>query len=151
MPSNKVRKIPKIEGSLALLNKRSINGAIFAVVCLCACSNGDAPVFTEPTTQPAAIVFEGQVDPKFVGKWATKDQNSKMELRPDGTATMENVAPGRGTSKTDGEWKLNGENLLIKLNNSTDHISRYATVLKGDTLTLEQKSTRLKVDYLRVK
>ncbi len=97
---------------------------------------------------PAASVFEGSIDPAYVGYWATASKGSTLELKADGKAEMVNIAPGRGTSTAKGDWKVSDGNLLIKIDAG---ISRYVAKVDGSKLHLTQKSTHLDVEYVKAK
>jgi hypothetical protein len=117
-----------------------------AVSLLAGCGEPEA---AEPAP-PAPVAFEGAIDPLYVGHWATANKGSTLDLGADGKAAMVNVAPGRGTSKAAGEWKLSGDSLLIKVDGG-GQVSRYGAKLTGDRLKLTQKASRLDVEYRRAK
>ncbi len=105
-------------------------------------------------SQPKPVVFEGSVDPKYVGVWKGVNGLTTMDLHKDGSMKIETISESRN-GKNDltvtGQWKVSGPNLLFdysaKGKGST--ILKYSAVLAGKTLTLQQKGMRLKMVYKR--
>jgi len=116
---------------------------------LAGCAQEEAPY--EPET-PKQVAFEGELKPELIGFWATKGDISSMDLKADGPAMMVNKAIGRGTSEVEGRWKAQAEKLLIETNGTNGPVVvSYGYVLKGDSLQITQKATKLDVQYLRQK
>ena len=124
---------------------------LFAILaCLAGALGCDKPESEDATPPATKIVFEGKVESDYVGTWVTANKNSTLILESDGKAKMINVAPGRGTSEVGGEWKIQGDSLLVKVNNEAGgYVSKYAVKLSADKLRLQQKASRLDVEYLR--
>jgi hypothetical protein len=109
---------------------------------------GCGPSDEEGSPAPTKLAFEGTIEPKLVGKWTTADGNSKMTLGEDGAMETENVAPGRGKTKSAGQWKVNAaeRQLLVQVAGS---IIKYEYQVDDKRLKLKQRSTRLDVTYER--
>lgn len=127
-----------------MIRRRSSFGSLLggAVLCLAGCAASGS----EEVTSTPVSTFEGETKPEFVGDWKTANGNSQMTLTEDGTATMVNVAPGRGKTNVSGKWRVQGAELLIRTNGA---VTRYQASLKGDELHLKQAATKLDVRYQR--
>lgn len=120
--------------------------AVFALALLGGCNSSEEE-FTPET--PPAIVFEGEIEPALVGQWETKSKLSSLDLKAEGTALMTNVAPGRGTSTTKGEWRLADKRLLFRVE-GMDRVNAYEVEFDTKKLRMKQKSTKLDIEYLRL-
>lgn len=137
-------------GGESLLKIFAAAALLLSVGVLAGCGSGEADEIETPAARQA-IAFEGNLDPAYAGTWITADKTSTLVLAADGKANMTNVAVGRGTTKAKGEWKISGANLLFKVEGPEPYVSRYDAELKGDSLKLKQKSSKLNVEYKRSK
>jgi len=113
-----------------------------------------APSETDDTPpKPAAVAFEGTVDPKFVGTWKTAKETSCLDLRKDGSAQILSAHPSpRGIVKStlEGSWLVSGGDLLLRYTvpHQTETIVKYPATLSGNKMILVQGS-KSKESYTR--
>jgi hypothetical protein len=105
-------------------------------------------------SQPKPVIFDGKVDPKFVGVWKSTNGLSTMDLQKDGSVKIETISNSRNgpnDNKVSGEWRASGSNLLFHYDSkqSGSVILKYSAVLAGKTLTMQQTGMKLKMVYKR--
>ncbi len=121
--------------------------SLAALLLIVGCKGVDeefAPAFV-PKSHP----FEGEVDAKYAGKWATTDGASKLDLEEDGTLQIHTVTrsqSGVSTSKVDGKWLVSSGALLFHYGDTT---LKYAVSLAGEEMTLVQDGGSMRKVYRR--
>jgi hypothetical protein len=89
------------------------------------------------TSEPKSVSFEGSVDEKLVGTWKSADGSSKYEFDQDGKFRLEGkirTPGGEIDNKTNGEWKVNNNQLLIK--DANGYVIPYDLKTANDELTM---------------
>ena len=122
-------------------------GLFLCLMALPGCQGEESSV--EPATPPP-VAFEGEMPKEMLGHWETKSKLSMLDLSENGSASMTNVAPGRGTSTVKGEWRFAEAKLLFRLEGG-DRVTVYEAEQDGNRLHLKQKSTKLDIEYFRKK
>lgn len=115
--------------------------AIAAVIVLGGAGCGPAADEDEGPAKPKAVTFSGQVEPKLIGTWKTKDESSVLDLGKDGQATISSTAPSPGgpmKSTAHGSWLVSDGSLLLKyaVNSQPETVIKFQYSLVGKQLTL---------------
>lgn len=107
--------------------------ALVAMVLVTGCQQEEEITEVKPNT----AVFEGTVDPAYVGKWQTSDGKSKYEFLADGRYTQASkVGTPNGVidSKLEGNWLVKDDRMLFK--DQSGNVVPYAAKLSGKSLVL---------------
>jgi hypothetical protein len=123
--------------------------ALAGVILLAGCKTGDD--YTQAST-PKAVVFEGKLDPRFVGTWKTPGGISTMDLQKDGKLAIETVSEsrnGKNDIKVSGQWLKKDSDLLFRytVQGQGQVLLKYSAKLDGKTLTLQQAGMKVKSVY----
>ena len=130
---------------------RSLGTAVFIAVLAVGCKSADDDV--EPIVKPKPVSFEGKVDPSYAGDWSDSGKSSHLELKPDGSATIElttSSQAGRSTSHLKGKWLVQDGNLFMQYEDASKETTtlKYAAKLSGSKLVL-QSGGHLSTTYLK--
>ena len=126
--------------------------ALAVAVLQAGCKNEDDEF--APAVLPKTFVFQGNQDPKYVGKWASSDGMSTLSIVKDGTlsidTTVRSVA-GKSSSHVAGQWLVDGSSLLFKYQTGSQPptVLKYAATLSGSTLSLLQDGSKARQTYHR--
>jgi hypothetical protein len=128
--------------------------ALAATVGLAGCSGATDDDSAQAV--PSKIsVFEGRVDPLFVGTWKSKNGNSTIQLGKDGALNVETISfspAGKSDVKVSGQWLIKGDSLTLKYTDNKNHqtvLLQYKASLSGNKLKLDQGGGRLTTIYTR--
>ncbi|RYG87949.1 hypothetical protein EON77_01375 [bacterium] len=103
--------------------------------------------------KPKSVAFTGKTDPRLTGDWKASDGSSELALVKDGGLVLSASNPGRPgpPNKMQGEWRVDGDRLLLKYANSdgSEQTIGYAMKIAGDTMTLSTKVPKRDTVYKR--
>ena len=109
---------------------------------------------SEGPPKPKTVVFQGQIDSKFVGSWKSSDGRARLDLAKDGALKIgSTIATPQGDSKSEisGHWLVDNGDLILKYLSpgQPDTVIKYQVTLAGNTLACKQSGGQLKVVYVR--
>ena len=121
-----------------------------AAILASGCQKADdefAPAFV-----PKTYTFEGKVDPRYAGTWASSDGASSMELVKDGSLKLETTTrsiSGKSVSHVSGKWVGTADSLMFQyvVGSQPPTVLKYEASLSGNTLTLHQEGAKAKMAY----
>jgi len=107
-----------------------------------------------PAILPKTFAFEGKVEPKYVGTWHSTEGHSTVDILKDGALKVETVTQsvaGKSVVNVSGQWLASGDNLMFRYQDKSHRsiVLKYAASVSGNTLVLQQATSRLKTSYHR--
>jgi hypothetical protein len=124
---------------------------IVGALLLTGCKGNDDLAQSVP---PKTFLFEGKIDPKFVGTWKTPSGISTLDLAKDGSLKIVTVSEsrnGKNTIKVSGNWLRHDSDLLFRytVEGQGPVLLKYTAKLDGKTLTMQQAGMKVKAVYKR--
>lgn len=103
---------------------------------------------------PAAVAFDGKVDPSLAGNWQTSGGNSVLKLDEDGSLQIEstfNTPNGKQSTAKRGKWLSTGEHLKLQYEESDGSILTisYTLRVESDKMVLSTKTPKRETTYTR--
>ncbi len=100
------------------------------------CQKEEEPESGPPTR--AAVTFEGEPNPAYVGDWKTANGLSELNFQADGVAEIVAVSKSQGgtsVNRQQGRWGVSGGHVFVQYG---DVVLKYTAKLEKNTLTLTQ-------------